>query len=1356
MKLDHPDQEGRPRKTPGTAPGKAKRALAVADPSDPLAGGTEYEIAGDRYVQAPAGLFAITTNTPMPLLPGVLTVTAARHIRDVTPECEPGPMLDSAIEVHYTPPRGQPVSFVLTGADTAEQRPQWPRQSGIWGATAKRKIPYIENGIKAIAAAWDNDNGGRRDAYACTGLLISSDGPRYLRIGAGALTPDGTDAHATVQLAPGVDRRLSHLALDDPSPAEQFPADLAALLRVLDVAPGAPVVPLAMLAQLAWAPWANRHGMVSLIIAGETGTRKSSLAGLIMSAQSRTATYGPHSEPRATAKLRHGASTAIGIDRALYPLAGSVGLVDDAFATRSTLAEQTMQWRTLSLIGDNTATQTGAAKGSREAGSLRPEEYPRACLLVTAERLPGEAEHGSEVARYVALHLPDDAVALDMLTELQAQDSTRARSRAHAAMIQHGLADLDAPARALAWAGAVVDDWGAVGHGRARIGYLTLLAGARLIADAIARAGMGDSAWFLDDAVRLFREACEAQARRAGTLGGRPVASDPAALFCRALRGMFDAQLAHAADAGLSSDGQRQPPRLAGLGGPAAVGWRQSGVLDESEARAPGDLNHRVLWFPSRSAQPIGAVAEPKGTGRPSASGYAIELHIESRRWEDVHHKLDAYAVSELGWALPGSDELLERLAHAGLLAGADPRQQRIWGARPRAYTLDLARILGYDGDDDQGDDGDPGETEPSPDGQPTEPAPVPAQHELPVMPVPYDTCPECSTPTPLSHDGHRTLCGPCTQRDLDRLAIPRPERRAVALLAQALDAGTIVPATAGDARSHELERDDLVTGGDGTAQNVSELIDPEPEPETPSDAQTTDSGPGGRATAPARRSRRKYPPAYRTGTLDVDGLRGQLGADPIPVDPLPGNIAGLVTLMDAHELRTIYVTAAAATAMGLTRRLNAKGGPDAGSPHPWAIPSEELSGLRVDPVVPGSDGTPGLAAWMTVRRDGAPARSIVFPAWEPRAGVRAGKVTGFGAAPDGAALLDAVTLFGQAVGEDYYRSPNRTAETIVKAHTRVDATCHAVRDRKVPVLESAAFDVALDTSWERPPTDAESGAGYVHRYDRNAAWMHAWGTPLGVGEPEHLAVLPGESLEYTAKTVGWWRAAACPNCQGTGTCHTRSGYGPCDCVADSALTELDALLPPFNFTRADEGGVWLSTPTIELLRETLPAWRPAFVEAYVWPDTRRALDAAGRVLRDGRRAILAGIDASHPGAQFAKLVHGSLYKSFTGYLGRNAGPRTDRATGQAWAGDTLWRPDWRFLIIETANANLYRQLRAIAAQSGRYPLAVSVDAVTYASDSADPIEGRPAGLEIGDGGREWKVEATATMADYLRERGDR
>lgn len=1254
------------------APGNPLALTSADNPEGEGVKGERHEIAGDAYFQTPEKLWAIGGERgAMLLLDGQLAVTAARHIRDVTPEQTPGSVLDSMIEATYTDPAGLTVPFAITGADEQETRPQWPRQSGVSMVTAKRKVPYIGNAVRAMAATWRREHGGWQQAYACTGLLLTPDGPRFLRIGAPALTPDGFDPSVVVHLPIGVDRRLAHLGLDDPSTPEQFPDDFAALLRVLDTAPGEPVVPLAMLSELAWAPWANRYGMVSLIVAGDTGARKSSLAGLIMSAQSRSAVYNKKTEPKATAKLRHGASTAIGIDRALYPLAGMVGLADDAFATKATPQEYGAQWRTLSLIGDNTATQSGSAKGNKEVGSLRPEEYPRACLLVTAERLPGEADHGSEVARYVALELR--RVDLEVLSELQAPALTRARSRAHAAMIQHGLSDLDAPARALAWAESQVESWGPHGHGRARVGYMTLLAGAYLLGQAHERAGLGSAAGFLGEfAEPLLRGACEAQARRAGVMGGRPVSSDPVTVFCRALRGMFGAQEAWAAEAGCSGP-QHAPPALEQLGGPLAVGWRQGAVADDSAPTSAADLTGgpRAIWFPGRGL-PVGGVSEHKGAGRRPASGFRAELYVEKARWDDVHRQVNEYAQRALGWSLPGPDELLGRLTAARIAAGAEPGRARMFGGRPHAYTFDLASILGHEDEDQDDDDGNDG----GPDGQPDDGGPRALALPLPLA----ESYPD-SAPT-------------------------------VAALSETMGMDAVRALVEMGAR--------VVSDEPAGAAPVIPLRPSQVDPESPGERQAPQAAAGASRPAsaatgrPAGRGRRGFSPAFRTGSLDVDGLRLRNGAAVVPAE-LPDNIAGMVALMDAHELRTVYVTARAAKAMGLERPLSAKGGPDAGYPHPWAV-APEGSGLSVDP--------DGVAPWMTVRRDGAHSRTIVFPGWETRTGMRRGRVTGFGGAEDGAALLDAVTLFAEATGFDYYRSPNKTAEGIVKAHSTYDATCHAVRAGEVPPLD--VFELAVDTAWDRALTPAEDALSTVHRYDRNAAWLHAWSTPLGVGEPERWTAKDGEALTYDRDAVGWWRASEAP-------------------------TGLDPLLPAIEFTAAAEGGVWISTPTMELLREIAPEWRPELVEAYVWPETHRALDSTCRVLREARRTILAAAAAGRPGARYAKAVHGSLYKSFTGYLARTAGPRKDRATGEAWAGDTLWRPDWRFLIIETANANLYRQLRGLALTSDRYPLSVSTDAVTYASDNPDPIEGRPAGMAIGDGGKEWKCEGSAPL-DAIRE----
>ncbi|MFI6158289.1 DUF927 domain-containing protein [Kitasatospora sp. NPDC051170] len=462
---------------------------------------------------------------------------------------------------------------------------------------------------------------------------------------------------------------------------------------------------------------------------------------------------------------------------------------------------------------------------------------------------------------------------------------------------------------------------------------------------------------------------------------------------------------------------------------------------------------------------------------------------------------------------------------------------------------------------------------------------------------------------------------------------------------------------------------------------------------------------------------------AAALGVLGADGLHLP-NCRPVPVE-LPESVDQVVPLMDAYGLKTLYLHASAVRALGLPAYDRRKpGGRTAPVAHAWATPAEGGPVLRV---VQG-----GLVPWMTLETTDGRRLSLAIPEYEDRMDKRVRH--GFSGPTESAVLLDALMVYllstqhgtaGKPKVVPYYMSPNKTGEDYAGGLYRDDVTSQAVRRGEVKPL-SMNLPSVLKLQWDRAPEAAERDAKWLHQYDKSAAWLAAWGsTPLGIGEPEHyLAERDGDLPEIPRDTPGLWRVSNPPG---------------------SGLPGL----PDFRFEPDENGGFWIrSTPALKVVWDIYPDWVPDVLEAYYWPVKKRALHGAYELLSKGRVRILADLDAGRPGAEWALGANGAVYKSFRGYLERKK-PKRDHVTGEIYERDIYWRPDWAWALMDAALASTFYNVRKYA-EDGMFPLTVYVDAVTYASDKADPLAARPTSMPLGRTKGGWKPEGSAPMGELL------
>ncbi|MEV7427744.1 helix-turn-helix domain-containing protein [Streptomyces sp. NPDC091212] len=186
-------------------------------------------------------------------------------------------------------------------------------------------------------------------------------------------------------------------------------------------------------------------------------------------------------------------------------------------------------------------------------------------------------------------------------------------------------------------------------------------------------------------------------------------------------------------------------------------------------------------------------------------------------------------------------------------------------------------------------------------------------------------------------------------------------------------------------------------------------------------------------------------------------------------------------------------------------------------------------------------------------------------------------------------------------------------------------------------------------------------------------------------------------------------------------------------------------LLPsPFTPTgEHPEGPAWYATPTVAYAVELGYDVTP--VEAWVRPRSGRFLDGWYKRLRDAYIATMAdlGVAEKLPPDRFLEAMNG--YKGQDPELGivvdavkmtvkGGIGKLQEKARGGGWVpgqawpalARPTWRPDIRAAVISRARINMHRKMIALAAATGRYPIAVLSDCVVYTADGPSPLDVLP------------------------------
>ncbi|GAA3043296.1 telomere-associated protein Tap [Streptomyces glomeratus] len=275
---------------------------------------------------------------------------------------------------------------------------------------------------------------------------------------------------------------------------------------------------------------------------------------------------------------------------------------------------------------------------------------------------------------------------------------------------------------------------------------------------------------------------------------------------------------------------------------------------------------------------------------------------------------------------------------------------------------------------------------------------------------------------------------------------------------------------------------------------------------------------------------------------------------------------------------------------------------------------------------------------------------------------------------------------------------------------------------------EEMLLEEAYD--WARPLTDEECLRRYVVGIDVNVAFgAAANGALVGLAcEPVHV-----KEPAFDPKLPGSWLVDL-------------SHVDLSRVLVGKRRQHLDGELLPSPFTptgHRPEGPAWYATPTVAYAVEL--GYEVAPLEAYIRPSSGRYLDGWYKRLRDAYIAtmgdlgvpedltpeqFLAAMDGCKQRDEQMAIVLSAIKATVKGGIGK----LRERPRGGGWRpgrpwpalSRPTWRPDIRAAVISRARINMHRKMLALAAATGRYPVAILSDCAVYAADGPSPLDVLP------------------------------
>jgi hypothetical protein len=223
------------------------------------------------------------------------------------------------------------------------------------------------------------------------------------------------------------------------------------------------------------------------------------------------------------------------------------------------------------------------------------------------------------------------------------------------------------------------------------------------------------------------------------------------------------------------------------------------------------------------------------------------------------------------------------------------------------------------------------------------------------------------------------------------------------------------------------------------------------------------------------------------------------------------------------------------------------------------------------------------------------------------------------------------------------------------------------------------------DLLWSRPLTEDERRCTWLHRYDKNNAYVGAASSAnLGAGEYVYQT-----KPTFDEKIPGLWHILL----SGESRFNGRDLPHPTSGQADS----------------------WQHSVTVKLCMEL--GYQVKILEALLFPEYHQTLRPWYELIAETRQKLLT--PGAYKNAQAQAVAYGAIKNIYTSSLGKLA--ETARAASQ----NPLYRPDWWCGVVALSRVRILTKIAELAAVGYR-PVAVHTDALYFVSHEADPLAALP------------------------------